>query len=151
MEELVIFCIEKNIPTLTIGSIAELGNAVGAEGMILSEQELIVVRKKLEELSSKYSSKISIEPWDDFVCSASCDTLFTCQAGRLKWHIHESGTITPCALFESEVFNLGSVYKKDYISLIMDSSMLDSIEELWIKRKSTINDYYSRIINSRFF
>lgn len=145
MEDFVIFCIEQNIPTLTMGSIAELGNAVGTEGMILSEQDLIVVRAKLKELSSKYSSEISIEPWDDFNCPENCDDLFTCQAGRLKWHIHESGRITPCALFESEIFNLGSIYNKDYISLIMNLSRIDSIEALWIKRKSMINDYYSQI------
>lgn len=141
LEKLIKYCIDMQIKNISVGTVSNVGRALGNQRLFLNENQFKTIKNELNELHEKYKSEIEILQWEE-VDNHVCKNVFNCHAGKLKWHIKEDGDIIPCSLFDIKHFIMGNIKNGDHITLIENSEHLNNFNDIWKKNSKDIEIEY---------
>lgn len=134
-------CVEEGIKNVIIGHVSPVGRARNLG--IFQEYNSNIIQDNIRTLKDEFNNIINIIFHEDEHSSIYKTTanFFNCNAGKIKWHITESGIIMPCALFDRDLFKMGNIYNSDYIKLI-ENNYYDKLESKWYEERDNIYKYY---------
>jgi len=134
-------CISEGITNIMIGEIMPIGRARNLD--IFSSYDRNLIGKNIEILKKEYEDKINIiSDNENHNSMKQKSSFFQCDAGKYKWYITENGIITPCAIFDKNLFSMGNIYNRDYIKLVESEEVFKSIQDNWFINYPQIIETY---------
>lgn len=139
MEKFVKNCIQEKINLIKIGEISPVGR--GEQIKNIADYNRKNIQSNVNILKRKYMNKIDIIYDNEHVNNEL--KIFTCGAGKIKWHITSDGKILPCALFSENIFSMGNIDDRDYKKIIEKNMGETFLQELYCSREK-IEEIYRR-------
>ena len=146
LEAFVQLAISLGIKDLVIGEISPIGRAT--ELHLHDTYDTEIVDNNILALRRKYASEINIlhDSGDSGTANAQSPSnlYFKCGAGKLQWHITESGTIMPCSFFPYSIFDMGTLEKESYKELVC-TQKFEGLNCNWWKLPLETTQAYTKI------